>query len=30
MKKEEEIIDSLSYSSGAWMPIKVNTQMYAG
>ena len=29
-KRRSEAIDSLSYSSEAWMPIKVNTPMYTG
>ena len=29
-KRRSEVIDSLSYSNEAWMPIKVNTPMYAG
>ena len=29
-KRRSEVIDSLSYANEAWMPIKVNTPMYAG
>jgi len=29
-KRRSEVIDSLSYSSEAWLPIKVNTPMYTG
>ena len=29
-KRRSEVIDSLSYSSEAWLPVKVNTPMYTG
>ena len=29
-KRRSEVIDSLSYSNEAWLPINVSTPMYAG